>query len=103
LYFNSLDTWYASKTAIAQISPQDNLIATNNFAPHLTHRKVVKLPTEDLANANLDEFKYILLNLRRPGFMSSPEIIKTFLNRLENMPGFKLKFERDEVFLFEKL
>jgi uncharacterized membrane protein len=103
LYFNSLDTWEASNSAIAQISPQDNVIATNNFAPHLTHRKIVKLPTEDLAISNLDKFKYILLNLRRPGFMSSPEIIQTFLNRLEKMPEFKLKFKRDEVFLFEKI
>jgi uncharacterized membrane protein len=103
LYFNSLDTWDASKIAIAQISPDDNLIATNNFSPHLTHRKIVKLPTEKMVNSNWDEFKYILLNLRRPGFMSSPEITKIFLQKLKNKPEFKLKFQKDDVFLFEKI
>jgi uncharacterized membrane protein len=102
LYLNSLDTLQSSKTAIAQINSQDGVMTTNNFAPHLTHRKIVKLPTENVMNSNLEEFKYILLDRRHPGFMSSPKIVETLLNRLQDTPEFKLKFDKDSILLFEK-
>jgi uncharacterized membrane protein len=102
LYLQSWDTWQATKTAIAKIDTHDSVLTTTDIAPHLTHRTVVGLTTSELDIKELDKFKYILLNLRHPGWGSSSEIAQNILTKLKQKPKFQLNFEQDDVFLFTK-
>ena len=102
-YFESIDTWQATREAIAQVQTQGSVLTTSPIAPHLTHRPVVKLANEDSASMDLSQFQYILLNARHPGWASSPEIAASLINRLKQAPGFQLSYQRDQVFLFDIL
>ncbi|MFM2313579.1 MAG: hypothetical protein RLZZ04_2855 [Cyanobacteriota bacterium] len=58
------------------------------------------MTSQDLNYEELGKFEYILLNLRHPGWKSSPEIAGTLLAKLKQESAFKLKFQPDDVFLF---
>jgi hypothetical protein len=69
-------------------------------APHLTHRPIVELTIAGSEAADLAKFDYVMLDLRRPGFGSSPEVVAVLLDRLQNASAFQLAFEQDEIYLF---
>ncbi|BAZ43259.1 hypothetical protein NIES4102_02590 [Chondrocystis sp. NIES-4102] len=100
LYLQSWDTWQATKIAISQIDTSGSVLTTTDIAPHLTHRTLVGLTTSELDIQELAKFKYILLNLRHPGWGSSTEIAQATLEKLKQSPTFKLNFQQDDVFLF---
>jgi uncharacterized membrane protein len=103
IYLQNWDTWQASKKAIALIDKQSSILTTTDFAPHLTHRSRIGLTTSELNSQELDKFKYILINLRHPGWGSSMEIAKAILTKLQQTEEFKLDFQKDDVFLFSKI
>jgi uncharacterized membrane protein len=100
LYLNSLDTWKATRIAIAQIQTSGSVLTTHNISPHLSHRSLIKFTDASLPPADLTEFEYILLNLRHPGWKSSREFATNLAKELENNPKFELKLKQDDVYLF---
>ena len=103
LYLQTWDTWDATRNAIALISDRQGVLTTSDIAPHLTHRSIVGMTNTDLDYEELEKFKYILLNLRHPGWGSSPEIARSIFTKLKQTPKFQLEFEQDDVFLFIKV
>ena len=101
IYLDSLDTWPATREAIALVNTKGSILTTSHMAPHLTHRPVVKLTQAD-APANAAEFDYVLLNLRYPGWMSDRAFVENLITKLKNNPQFKLKYQRDDIYLFTK-
>lgn len=102
IYLNSLDTWQATREAIAQISTKGGTFTPAQVAPHLTHRPLVKLTTIGSQVTDLSQFDYALLNLRHLGWGSTPEVVNTLLERLSNSSDFQLTYQRDDVYLFRK-
>ncbi len=102
IYLNSVDTWQATREAIAQIHTKGSVLTTHNIAPHLTHRPTVKLAGTGSELSDLNPFEYVLLNLRHPGFGSTPQVAASLLGRLKNTPEFQLNYQRDDVYLFAK-
>ena len=100
LYLQNLDTWQASRKAIALIDNRASVLTTTDLAPHLTHRSLIGLTTSKLNSKELNKFTYILLNLRHPGWGSSTEIANSLLTELQKTQQFKLYFQQDDVFLF---
>ena len=103
IYLQTWDTWGATRNAIALINDRKGVLTTTDIAPHLTHRSLLGLTTTDLNYEELEKFKYILLNLRHPGWGSSPEIAHSIYVKLKQTSKFQLQFERDDVFLFTKV
>ena len=103
IYLQTWDTWEATRNAIALIGDRQGVLTTTDIAPHLTHRSLIGLTTTDLNYEELEKFRYILLNLRHPGWGSSPEIAHSLHDKLKQTSKFQLQFERDDVFLFIKV
>ncbi len=101
-YLSSLDTWQATNNAIAQIKTQGGVFTSAEIAPHLTHRPLVKLTTNGSESLELNQFDYILLNLRHPGWESSPELLNQFREKVEKNSDFQLSYQKDDVMLFSK-
>lgn len=99
-YVQVLDTWQATREAIAQVPATGNVLTTAWIAPHLTHRPTINLAIEGTEASDISHFNYVLLNVRHPGWRSSPDIQKRFVERLQKDPRFKQKYQRDEVYLF---
>ncbi len=100
-YLETLDTWSATRAAIAQVETSGPLLTSAQIAPHLSHRLVVKLVTAGAAALEtLEDFDYVLLNLPHPGWNSSPELAADVRDRLERLPSFSQRYARDGVFLF---
>ena len=101
LYLTRIDTWQASQEAVAQVQPQGSVLTDNRLAPHFTHRPVVKLLSQISPNADLAEFKYVVLNLRHP-WPDTKDIGASLADKLKNSPSFKLSSQRDDVLVFTK-
>lgn len=102
IYLDSLDTWQATREAITQIPSSGSVLTPPQVAPHLTHRPIVKLTTTGSESTNLSQFDCVLLNLRHPGFGSTPQVATSLLERVRDLPEFQLKYQRDDVYLFTK-
>ena len=104
IYLDTLDTWQANRTAVSLVQGQGGVVTTAAIAPHLSHRPNIKLQqtvantsAEDLA----EEFQYVLLNLRHPGWDSTTEVSIALRNRLQTTDRFRLRYQKDDVYLFE--
>ncbi|TAG90313.1 MAG: DUF2079 domain-containing protein [Oscillatoriales cyanobacterium] len=102
LYANRLDTWQATREAIAKVQPQSSILTDNRLAPHFAHRPTVKLLSQISPQTNLAEFKYILLNLRHP-WPDTEKIGNTLANQLKNDRAFQLTYQKNEVLLFKRI
>jgi uncharacterized membrane protein len=101
-YLDSLDTLAPTREAIALVKTEGGVLTNSAIAPHLTHRVLVKLASDGSQSLDLNQFDYVLLNKRHPGWQSSPELITDFLERLKKNPKFNLNYEKEDVFLFKK-
>lgn len=102
IYLNSLDTWQATREAIALVQTKGAVLTTAEIAPHLTHRRLVKFTDVNSPPPNLAEFDYVLLNVRHPGWLSNQEFAASLAKQLENTQEFQLSYQRDDVYLFTK-
>ena len=98
-YYNSIDTLQSTREAIARVHTQDGVLTTAEIAPHLTHRSSVNF-TNTNSSQNIDKFRYILLNTRHPGWMSSKQIATDLVSQLSNSNQFQLNYQKDDVYLF---
>jgi hypothetical protein len=107
LYLQSLDTWQATREALAQIATSGGVLTTHEISPHLTHRRVIYFTDESRFKGSppdqWDPFDYVLLNSRHPGWRSSPEFSQTLIAALQNETSFRLLYHRDGVYLFSRL
>ncbi|XZN93844.1 MAG: DUF2079 domain-containing protein [Microcoleus sp.] len=102
LYLNRLDTWQATREAIAQIQPQSSILTDNRLAPHFAHRPIVKLLSQISPQTDLAEFKYILLNQRHP-WPDTEKIGNNLATQLQKTPQFQLTYEKNQVLLFTRI
>ncbi|MFZ1024853.1 MAG: DUF2079 domain-containing protein, partial [Limnoraphis robusta] len=80
-----------------------SVLTTANLAPHLTHRPVVKFTNVDAPPTDLIQFDYVLLNVRHPGWKSNSKFAQNLVDKLQELPQFKLIYSQDDVYLFEKI
>lgn len=102
IYLSSLDTLAASQTALTYVSQKGSVLTTASFAPHLTHRSIVKLTNVDNPPSDLTIFDDILLNVQHPGWNSTQEFATSLVTQLHQNSQFKLIYQQDEVYLFQK-
>ncbi|MEB3310545.1 MAG: DUF2079 domain-containing protein [Snowella sp.] len=99
-YLSSLDTWQATNAAIAQIQTQGGVLTSAEIAPHVTHRPLVKMATDGSETLDFNQFEYVLLNKRHPGWQSSPELIDQLIRKIEKNANFQKIYFQDDVSLF---
>ncbi|WYM01228.1 MAG: DUF2079 domain-containing protein [Gloeotrichia echinulata CP02] len=102
IYLDSLDTWQATREAISLVKTKGSVYTTGEISPDLSHRKFIQLTTANSQPLNLNGFDYVLLNIRHPGWSSTQEFALNLVKKIQNDKVFKLKYQRDDVFLFEK-
>jgi hypothetical protein len=102
-YLRSIDTWQATREAIALVKTKEAVLTTRSIVAHLTHRQKIQF-VDDLSGGvpDLTQFKYILLNVRHPYGTRNPEFTANLVNQLKNNQLFELVKQRDEVYLFVK-
>lgn len=100
-YLPTIDTWQATREAIALVQTQGGVYTTNEISPHLSHRPLIER-TVNTESQNITQFEYVLLNQRHPGSNSSPEFAATLIEQLQQIPPFRLRYQKDGVFLFQK-
>ncbi|MDY6806420.1 MAG: DUF2079 domain-containing protein [Cyanobacteriota bacterium] len=97
----SLDTVRATKEAIATVKTKGGVLTDNKLAPHLSHRETVKLLNQTDPE-NLEEFDYVVLNLRHPW----PDTVEQGIilaERLNNSYQWKISYQKDDVVVFERV
>ncbi|MBD1806908.1 DUF2079 domain-containing protein [Microcoleus sp. FACHB-SPT15] len=102
-YLRPIETWQATKDAIALVKTKEGVLASAHIAPHLTHRTLIKAAFPGSESADLNQFRYVVLNVRYPGLGLPMEVGTTLVKRLSQTPEFRLSYQRDDVFVFEKV
>ncbi len=100
-YLKTLDTWNPTREAIAQIKTKGGVLTDNQYAPHVTHRPIVRQISSSLPPADLAEVDYVLLNLRHP-WPDTKEYAVKLVSQLKQTQQFKLSYQRKDVYLFMK-
>lgn len=98
-YYKSIDTLQSTREAIAKIHSNESVLTTAEIAPHLTHRSSINFTNTD-SSKHVDKFRYVLLNTRHPGWMSTKQSAADLLNQLSNSNQFQLNYYKDDVYLF---
>ena len=101
-YLSSLDTWQATRDAIAQVQTQGSVLTLDEIVPHLSHRKFIRLLSPESPEIDFNVFDYVLLNTNHAFSPSHQKLAVSYVNQLKNHPKFKLSFERNYVYLFKK-
>ena len=101
-YLDRLDTWQATRAAIAQVSSEGSVLTTSYIAPHLTHRPFLEYTRLTAPPTTLNQFDYVLISLRHPGWASSPELASQVFQLAQKTPQLRLQYQRDQVYLFVK-
>lgn len=99
-YLTALDTWQATRSALSQIQSAEGILTTAWIVPHVTHRPLVKVTIQGSQTADLSQFRYVLLNLRHPGWMSDRTVQMALRDRLRASPQFVEQFQQEDVHLF---
>jgi uncharacterized membrane protein len=102
IYLESLDTWQATRQAINRVQTQGNVLTDNSLATHLAHRSTIKLLHQVANGQNLNEFEYVLLNMRHP-WHDTADTAASVVTQLKSSPAFKISYQQDDVFLFKKI
>jgi uncharacterized membrane protein len=98
-YLKNLDNWQATKEGISLIKTKDSVLTTDVITPHLTQRELIRFQY----NINeVNNFHYILVNVRNPGLVISTADYNNLVNKLKTNSQFELKYQKDDVFLFEQ-
>lgn len=100
-YLSTLDTWSASRTAIAQITTPDPVLAPAALVPHLSHRLLIHAIGTS-ATIPLNNYTYILLNARHPGKTSNSDVVNQLIQQANRDPDFQLRYHQDDVYLFNR-
>jgi Predicted membrane protein (DUF2079) len=98
-YVAKLDTWGASQAAIERVESGRSLLTTAELAPQLSHRVMVQ-HLDGATPQSTDRFDQVLLDTRHPGWQGTIEASRDLVARLEQDPGFRLRYRRDGVYLF---
>lgn len=98
--YESADTFQAARTAISRVQGDDSLLTTSAFSPHLSHRKTIAFTDGEIPPEKIDQFHYVLLNTRYPGWRSSVPLATTMANYLIAHQRFQLDYQQDGVYLF---
>lgn len=97
-----LDTWQATREAIALVPPEAKVLTDNYLAPHLTHRTTVLLVGHPSPRPiDLETPNYIVFNARYP-WGASVEVVRDLVMHFRNHPEFELRYQRDDVFVFAR-
>jgi uncharacterized membrane protein len=100
-YLSSLDNWRATNAAIAQVNPNSSVLTSHEVIPHLSHRALINFPNNaNVPLSNLAQFDSVLLNLRHPGWLNTPESTAALVKQLQADSRFHLGYQRDDVYLF---
>jgi uncharacterized membrane protein len=100
IYLSSLDTWAASNRAIVQVTTREPVLTTHAIAAHLAHRQRIEFTNAGRPPVNLNAFRYVLLDLKHPGFLSNPTFATQLQQQLDQNPNFQLKFSENQVLLY---
>jgi hypothetical protein len=111
--------FWASREAIQQVRPASTLLTIHNLAPHITHRKLIHVyPIQSEyahAYAQVDSIKHLIpanpevgqyeqILLRRPMELKEETEIATnaLIEQLKTDQRFKIAYDREGVYLFDR-
>ncbi|XHU95528.1 MAG: DUF2079 domain-containing protein [cyanobacterium endosymbiont of Rhopalodia gibba] len=101
-YLEQLDTLLAMKQGVKLVPPQVKILTSPQIAPHLTHRPVVKLGIKEAESIDINNFDYILLNVRHPSWPKSKKTVIDLVKKIREDTKFISIYEQDNVFVFKQ-
>ena len=101
-YLEKSDNLLAMKQGVNLVPPQVTVLTSPQIAPHLTHRPVVKLGIKDMESIDVNNFDYILLNVRYPSWPNSKKTVINLVEQLKRNKKFISIYGQDSVFLFKQ-
>ena len=97
-----LDALAAVKAVAPLVAGDSRLLTNNHLAPHFSHRRSIELAGSSAVPLDLGRFDQVLLDERRPGWNANTELVREIRARLAASVQWKLRFDRDGVWLFER-
>jgi uncharacterized membrane protein len=101
-YRGALDTWQASREAMALIPTHEGTVVTDNWhGAHLSRRQQISLFYQRTLKKDMNTADYLLINVRHP-WDDDYKQTNRFFERLQKHPGLQIRYQRDGVYLFTR-
>jgi len=107
-YVEHLNSWQATRAALAQIQTKDGVLTTNKLGSQVSQRPFVTLVTftndvrasHQISETRLAKVNYALFDLN----LSAEEraILEKSMRQIEQHPQFQLAYQRNNIFLFTR-
>jgi len=101
-YLKSVDNLGATRAAIAQVQSKGSVLTNPNLVSHLTHRPQIRYTIIEAPPSDLNQYEYVLLNTRHPGWVNTPAFANGLVNQLQANPRFQLHYHEEDVYLFKR-
>lgn len=98
-YYDSIDTFRATREAVAKVEDGKSVLTTAEVVPHLTHRLLIETTNADIP-PDIKRFDNILLNTRHSWWPNKESFLIDLVDQLSRSDEFRLSYERDGVYLF---
>ncbi|MEH2031049.1 MAG: DUF2079 domain-containing protein [Nostoc sp.] len=92
------------RTDISLVKTPGSVLTTSRIAPHLSQRQIINLINTNAKPDYLirENIEYLLLDVRTKNRENQLDFNPELSNQLKNNQAFKLIYQQDDVYLFQK-
>ncbi|MEH1781726.1 MAG: DUF2079 domain-containing protein [Nostoc sp.] len=103
-YLSSLSNLHSLHTAVSLVKTPGSVLTTSRIAPHLSQRQIINLINTNAKPDYLirENIEYLLLDVRTKNRENQLDFNPELPNQLKNNQAFKLIYQQDDVYLFQK-
>ncbi|NJN74004.1 MAG: DUF2079 domain-containing protein [Limnothrix sp. RL_2_0] len=101
-YLSAIDNLPQTYEAIALVDTKGGVYTTAQISTHLSHREVIRFTNPSRPEEDLEQFDYILLNQRHPGWASDGTFVQQIMDRIAKDGSFDTIYQEQDVFLFTR-
>jgi len=100
-YAATLETWAATRAALARLPPDAAVFTDNCIAPQISQRAHLYIPLREWSTGRIPDVDYALFNTRHPCDIA-PGTLAHVVNTLRHSASFQIVSEENGVVLFQR-
>lgn len=101
-YLSHLSNISSAYQAISLVQPNDSVLATSYFCPHLSHRLIIRELSDSYTLDQVKQYDSVLFDIGNPPQNESPSSLIALKEQLKNISELKVIYDHDDIVLLSK-
>ena len=100
-FHEHFDTTKSRREAINLIPKTSSVLTTNDLVPHLSRRRIISITNYESLD-EINTYEYILLDIDKPGWSSSKELLKEITDKIKSSKRWEIIYSNGPILLYKK-